>query len=78
MGLWINPFSEAKLRFGKIQLWRYEMKFYFVDVIHVYEGRKGEIEIFYQVSYTFLTLLILNWLADVRGLPACDILSGLG
>ena len=49
------------------------MKFYFVD-----EGRKGEIEIFYQVGYTFLTLLILNWLADVRGSLACDVLSGLG
>jgi len=36
------------------------MKFYFADVIHVYEERKEEIEIFYQVSYTFLTLLILN------------------
>jgi len=54
------------------------MMFYFVDVIHVYEGRKGEIEIFYQVIYAFLTLLILNWLADIGGLPACDILSGLG
>jgi len=54
------------------------MKFHFVDVIHVYEGRKGEIEIFHQVVYTFLTLLILNWLADIRGSPPCDILSGLG
>jgi len=55
-----------------------EMKFYFVDMIHVYEGRKGEIEIFYQVVYTFMTLLILNWLADVGGSFACDILSRLG
>ena len=54
------------------------MKFYFVDVIHVYEGREGEIEIFYQVGYTFLTLSILNWLADIRRLLACNILSGLG
>ena len=51
------------------------MKFYFVDVTHIYEGRKGEIEI---VVYTFMTLLILNWLADVRGSLVCDILSGLG
>ena len=48
-------------------------EFYFVDVIHVYEGRKEEIEIFYQVVYTFLTLLILNLLADGRGSLACDI-----
>jgi len=54
------------------------MKFYFVDMIHVYKGRKGEIEIFYQVIYAFLTLLILNWLPDVGGSFACDILSGPG
>ena len=45
MGLWIKwgLFRSLQPSWGweRSQLWRYEMKFYFVDVIHVYEGREG-------------------------------------